>query len=72
MKNDKKPNAWTYQKGRYKQVSIKFFCESDIDMRMYDYLRSLPNMSRTLKSYIISDMIKAGGGGDGKINTKND
>ena len=61
MKKDKKRSAWSYQRGRYKQVSIKFFCESELDMRMYEYLQTLPNISRTLKSYIMSDMIKCRG-----------
>lgn len=52
--------TWDYQKGRYKQINIKFFKESEIDMQVFKYLKSKENVSRYLKVLIYEDMQRWG------------
>lgn len=48
--------AWQYQRGRYKQLNLKFFKENKEDMKIYHYLKGKQNISRYLKVLICEDM----------------
>lgn len=52
----KKKNSWDYQKDRYKQISLKFFMEDDIDILLFHHLSSFDNKSEYLKKLIRDDM----------------
>ena len=45
--------SWEYQKGRYKQLNIKFRCDSLIDMKIYSYLNE-NNASEVVKKLVWS------------------
>ena len=50
--NNKK-TSWDYQKGKYKQINIKFNMDSFIDMKVYEYLKN-ENASGLIKQLIWS------------------
>lgn len=49
-------STWKYQKGKYKQISLKFFIDNEDDMLMYHFIKSFDNQSEKLKELIKSDM----------------
>lgn len=51
-----KKNSWDYQKGRYKQVNIKFFVDSDEDMLLYHFLTTSDNRAGFIKKLIKEKM----------------
>lgn len=51
-----KKSTWKYQKGKYKQISLKFSIENDSDMILYHFLRSFDNRSEYIKKLIEADM----------------
>lgn len=50
-----KKTSWDYQKGRYKQINIKFNMDSFIDMKVYEYLKK-ENASGLIKRLIWSQI----------------
>lgn len=48
--------SWKYQKGRYKQVNIKFNMEDDLDMLVYHYIVNVQNSSEFIKGLVKSKM----------------
>ena len=59
-----KGKSWNYQKNRYKQVSLKFFIESDDDMLLYHYLSKFGNRSKFIKELIRNQMWEDAYNGD--------
>ena len=45
--------SWKYQKGRYKQISLKFNMDNDSDVIVYEYLTNSDNISKTIRSAIL-------------------
>ena len=45
--------SWTYQRGRYKQISLKFNMDNESDVVVYEYLTNSDNISRTIRSAIL-------------------
>ena len=50
-----KKSSWEYQKGKYLQLNIKFKCENDIDMRIYQYLKE-NNATDIIKNLVLKDI----------------
>lgn len=48
---DKVKKSWDYQKGKYKQINIKFNMDSHADMQIYDFLRD-HNATDLIKNYV--------------------
>lgn len=48
--------SWKYQQGRYKQIGLKFFIESEDDMLLYHYICKFGNRSKFLKELIRDQM----------------
>lgn len=48
-----KKTSWEYQKGKYKQLNIKFKCDNAIDMKIYAYLKD-NNASEIIKKLVWS------------------
>ena len=53
---DKKQSSWTYQKGRYVQINIKFFTEDADAMKVYHYLKSRDNITEYIKKKVQEDI----------------
>lgn len=53
-----KKTSWYYQKNRYRQISLKFFIEDNMDMLLFHHLSSFDNKSEYLKKLIREDMWK--------------
>ena len=52
--SEKKKTSWDYQKGKYKQISLKFDLYDPDDMRMYFYLTcKCNNMTGLLKGLLM-------------------
>lgn len=51
-------SSWNYQKNRYKQITLKFFIESEEQMELYDYLKNQENTTGYIKSLIRGEMIE--------------
>lgn len=54
--NNKSRKSWEYQKGRYKQISLKFFMENEEDLSILHHLSSFDNVSAYIKKLIQEDM----------------
>lgn len=52
----KKKTSWDYQKGKYKQVSIRFLIEDQEDMLLYHYLNRSDNITQFIKYLIRMEM----------------
>ena len=48
-----KKTSWEYQKGKYKQVNIKFNMDDPVDVKVYNYLKD-GNATRIIKSLVLS------------------
>ena len=51
-----KKTSWDYQRGRYKQISLKFDTENNHDMSIYEFLMQSVNVSRYIKSLIFREI----------------
>lgn len=45
--------SWKYQKGRYKQISLKFNMDNDSDVVVYEYLSNCRNISQTIRTALL-------------------
>lgn len=50
---NKRKSSWEYQKGKYKQINIKFKCDNSADMKIYQYLKE-NNASEIIKRLVLS------------------
>lgn len=51
-------SKWKYQKGKYKQITLKFSIDNDSDMILYHYIKKYENQSESIKKLIWHDMWK--------------
>ena len=51
-------SKWKYQKGKYKQISIKFVIDDHDDMMLYHFIRTYSNQSVQIKKLIKEEMWK--------------
>ena len=49
---------WKYQKGKYKQISLKFSIDNEDDMLLYHFLQKYENKSELIKQLINDEMWK--------------
>lgn len=54
----KQSNFEKYQKGKYRQISIRFHIQNNDDMMLYHYLSRYGNKTSFLKELIRSEMWK--------------
>ena len=48
--------SWDYQKGRYKQLNIKFDMENDEDILLWHFLSTRSNATRLIKMLIRNEL----------------
>lgn len=51
-----KKSSWDYQKGRYKQITLKFFKENPDDMLIFHYLNGKGNKRKFILDLIREEM----------------
>lgn len=51
-----KKTSWDYQRGRYKQISLKFDAKNNHDMAIYEFLMQSVNVSRYIKCLIFREI----------------
>ena len=51
-------SKWKYQKGKYKQITLKFAIDDDDEMLLYHFIRSYDNQSAKIKHLIKMEMWK--------------
>ena len=49
-------SKWKYQKGKYKQIALKFSIDNDDEMMLYHYIKQYDNQSEKIKMLIREDM----------------
>ena len=49
-------SKWKYQKGKYKQIALKFSIDNDDEMLLYHYIKQYDNQSEKIKMLIREDM----------------
>ena len=49
-------SKWKYQKGKYKQITLKFSLDNDQDMLIYHFIKSFENQSAKIKDLIYYEM----------------
>lgn len=49
-------STWKYQKGKYKQISLKFWIDDDEDVLLYHFIRSYENQQQKIKELIRDEM----------------
>ena len=49
-------STWKYQKGKYKQISLKFMIDDEDDMMLYAFIRTYDNQSEAIKKLIRKEM----------------
>lgn len=51
-------SRWKYQKGKYKQISLKFMVDNPDDMLLYHFMQMYDNKSEMIKKLIQDEMWK--------------
>ena len=59
MRKDK--SSWDYQRGKYKQINIKFNTRHSYDVKILDHLERTNNVSSYIKGLILDKIAEEAG-----------